>query len=232
MKIAFLGDSITEGVHGASYIKVLEEMNTDISFSNYGKGGDTVSSLLRRMKKINDLNEYDIIVLFIGINDILGTLSWFYKLLKVIDKQPVAKSEEAFQTSYKSVLEYLNQLNAKIVIIPPLFIGEKIDNKWNIEVTKLVEIIESLIMQYPEMDYINIRKEFEDYLKNKVLSDFVPLKAMDMKQDGDDIRSGKDVDAIGERRGLYLTIDGVHINTLGARMIANSIQMYLSEYNK
>lgn len=232
MKIAFLGDSITEGVHGYSYIKVLKELNTNISFSNYGKGGDTVSSLYKRMKKISDLNEYDIIFLFIGINDILGTLSWFYKLLKVIDKQPVAKSKEAFQSTYKNVLEYLNLLKVKTVIIPPLLIGEKIDNKWNKEVTNLVKIIESLIKNYPSMDYINIRKEFEDYLKNKDLSDFVPLRAMDMKQDGDDIRSGKDVDTIGERRGLYLTIDGVHINTLGANMIANNIQMYLSEYNK
>jgi lysophospholipase L1-like esterase len=232
MKIAFLGDSITEGVHGYSYIKVLEELNSNLKISNFGKGGDTVSSLSKRMKKINGLNQYDIIFLFIGINDILGKISWFYKLIKILDKQPVASSLDDLKKHYKATLDYLEKLNSKIVVIPPLLIGENINNKWNKQVTGVVKVIESTLKAYSSMDYIDIRKDFVRYLKDKELNEYIPLKAMDMRQDGIDIRSGKDIDEISVKRGLHLTIDGVHINKLGAKMIANSIQKYLSEYNK
>lgn len=232
MKIAFLGDSITQGVHGYSYIKVLQDLNPTLELTNYGKGGDTISSLNKRIKKIDNLKEFDILFLFVGVNDILGKLSWFYKILKIMDKQPIAKSNDVFKAQFKDTLEYLSKTKRKIVIIPPLLIGEDIDNNWNKQITKLVKIIKSLQKHNPKVDYIDIRKDFTDYLYKKKLSDYIPLKAMDMKQDGVDIRSGVDVDKISDKRGLHLTIDGVHINTKGAKMIANSIQNYLDGYNK
>ena len=232
MKIAFLGDSITEGVHGYSYIKLLEALDSDLEISNFGKGGATVSSLNKSMKKIDNLQDFDLIFLFIGINDILGKMSWVYKIIKMLDKQPVAKSLAAFKSYYVDTLDYLEETKTKIVVIPPLLIGEDINNKWNKQVTELVNIIESALKSYPKIDYINIRKEFVEYLETKVIGDYIPIKAIDIKNDGDDMRNGKNVDEISEKRALHITIDGVHLNTLSAEMIANSIQKYLDEYNK
>ena len=48
MKVLFLGDSITEGVPGVSYVELIKK-ETTYECINRGKGGDTVSSLYRRV---------------------------------------------------------------------------------------------------------------------------------------------------------------------------------------
>lgn len=232
MKIAFLGDSITHGVHGCSYIKILEEINPKYEFTNYGKGGDTIVSLFKRVQDIDDLAEYDIVFLFVGVNDVLGRLSLFYSLIKTLQKQPCSKTVTSFESYYGKTLKYLQERTRKLVVLPPLFIGEDINNKWNKKITERVTVISSLVTSNSDVDFIDIRREFREYLQDKKISTYLPLKASEMKQDGIDIRSGKNVDLISESRKLHLTIDGVHINTLGASLIANSIQDYLNHYKR
>lgn len=232
MEIAFLGDSITEGIHGCSFIDILEKNNPNDKFDNYGKGGDTVKSLYKRIRLIEHLKEYDFIFLFIGVNDILGKLSWFYRLIKTISEQPAAKDSKEFLLYYKKIMDFLVSLNTKIVVLPPLFIGEDISNEWNKKVLKMVHSIEKLLEEYSNIKYINIRKDFLNELKDKVISDYIPLSALEMKQDGDKMKKGIAIDDISKERGLYTTIDGVHLNTVGADIIASKVQEYLSAFKK
>jgi lysophospholipase L1-like esterase len=226
MKIAFLGDSITEGIHGESFVDIIQENNPRFHIDNYGKGGDTVKSLYKRMQHINNWKEYDFVFLFIGVNDILGTLSWFYKLIKRIDKQPCSKNSVDFSLYYNKILNFLVRNAKKVVVLPPLFIGEDSTNKWNCMITELVDTIETSITGLPSIDYLNIRDDFNEYLVGKEISDYIPLKALEMKQDSDDMKHGKPVDEISKKRGLHTTIDGVHLNSIGAKIIADRVEHY------
>ena len=75
MRIVFLGDSLTEGVDGASYLRVLTgEIATDPQFHdvtliNAGLGGDTVRNLARRVGRDVVPHAPDWVVVFVGVND-------------------------------------------------------------------------------------------------------------------------------------------------------------------
>ena len=133
MKILFLGDSITEGVPGVPYVPMIQNSFTDCNLVNRGIGGDTVSSLLRRVIKMDDLSSFDHIVLFIGVNDVFGKLTKAYKILKTLRKQGWAKDISMFKNQYNELITYIMKENSNIIVIPPLLIGEDFNNKWNME---------------------------------------------------------------------------------------------------
>ncbi|MEJ2664475.1 MAG: hypothetical protein P8107_10610, partial [Spirochaetia bacterium] len=64
--IAFFGDSLTEGFPGVSFFKLLKEKLPGHILKNFGKGGDTVIGLYRRIRKLNIAAPFDISFLWIG----------------------------------------------------------------------------------------------------------------------------------------------------------------------
>ena len=111
---------------------------------NLGKGGDTVSSLNKRLRRIPDLSSYDVVILFVGVNDVFGKLTFLYKVIKTLMRQRWAKGMVEFERDYTKILDSLVIKNAQIIVIPPLLIGENITNKWNLELAQYVLAIESI----------------------------------------------------------------------------------------
>jgi acyl-CoA thioesterase I len=64
------GDSLTEGVIGASYIDMLCERLPGARIVNAGINGDTTLNLLRRVERDVVPWHPDLIVLFVGLNDV------------------------------------------------------------------------------------------------------------------------------------------------------------------
>jgi lysophospholipase L1-like esterase len=75
MRIVFLGDSLTEGVDGASYLRVLRKRVASdprmrgVELVNAGGGGDTVLNLSRRVARDVIPRPPDWVVIFVGVND-------------------------------------------------------------------------------------------------------------------------------------------------------------------
>jgi lysophospholipase L1-like esterase len=223
MKIAFLGDSITEGIPGVSFVNILQERLKDHELKNFGKGGDTVSSLKKRIKKIPNLPSYDVIILFVGVNDVFGKLTFLYKVLKTMTRQRWAKGVPDFKSDYRSILDDVLSENTRVIVIPPLLIGEDVTNKWNVELLQYVSAIEGVIKDFSGLEYIDVRKEYINYLSGKKISGFLPRRLSELLKDVREIESDEGVDERSKARGLHLTLDGVHINSKGARILADSI---------
>lgn len=68
MRVAFLGDSLTEGWPGAAYLPLLQSRLPGHELLNYGRAGDTVAGLLARVRATG-LSPVDIGVLWVGVND-------------------------------------------------------------------------------------------------------------------------------------------------------------------
>lgn len=47
MKIACIGDSLTDGKPGVSFVKILKKRFPEIRFVNLGKAGETVKAYIR-----------------------------------------------------------------------------------------------------------------------------------------------------------------------------------------
>ena len=71
-KILFIGDSITEGQIGIGYVDIIQHYFPEFQCKNYGRGGDTISGIFKRLLKIlkTHTENYDIIVIEAGHNDI------------------------------------------------------------------------------------------------------------------------------------------------------------------
>ena len=128
LKIAFFGDSLTEGNVGASFVDILRNKLPQHQLFNYGKGGDTVISLNRRLHQIHMASPLDLGFLWIGVNDVFVKTRWSLSLKKRLKGQPWAKSHGLFQDYYISLLEFLHIRIPYIITLPPLLIGEDIDN--------------------------------------------------------------------------------------------------------
>lgn len=230
MKILFLGDSITEGIPGVSFVSMIQENCSEIELVNRGQGGDTVSSLFKRVKKMSDLSFFDQIVLFVGVNDVFGKLTNTYKILKTLTKQRWAKDASTFKKQYMDLITFIMNENKNIIVIPPVLIGEDINNIWNIELIGLIEIINGISIQ-ADLTYLDIHDEFKEYLKDKRISDYLPKKINVLLKDVKRLTESALVDQKSMDRGLHLTLDGVHINSNGAKIISEAIINYVSNLN-
>jgi lysophospholipase L1-like esterase len=222
MKIAFLGDSITEGIPGVSYVKLIDSTHQCI---NYGKGGDTVISLHKRIKKIKGLEDFDAIILFVGINDLFGKINIQHKILKILTRQQTSKNMEQFQLNYTNLLEELKKYK-KVYIIPPLLLGEDITNDWNQKVKELANIIETVSNNFTNIQFIDIRKSIWERLSIIEQSKYLP-KSLSAIINDVKLESDLMVDKVSSDRGLLVTLDGVHINSLGAKIISDAINEVL-----
>lgn len=223
MKIAFLGDSITEGNLGVSFVDIIENRLPDLAVKNYGVGGDTVASLYKRIQKMDNLDTFDVFVLFIGINDVFGKLNLQHKLIKILSNQITAKNSDSFKKTYNNLLQYLLAYNKKILIIPPLLLGENLNNRWNQQVQELASLVKEQANFYKSVRFIDLRNIFVERLENKNISNYLPIKLLSIKRDVDTLNSDPIIDSKSKERGLHLTLDGVHINSIGANIIAREV---------
>lgn len=221
MKIVFLGDSITEGEVGVSYFDMVKEEYPEYDLVNLGKNGDTVESLYKRIKKM-DFKGYDKVFLFIGINDVFGKLNRAHKVLRALQGQSATKDLNTFILSYKKLLELLYSMNKNIVIIPPLLLGEEINSDWNDKVREVEVEIELLARNF-DVTYLDVQKKMYDYLQDKEQGSYLPVSIRQISKDLLTLKTNEDIDNAAKERGLFFTLDGVHLNTKGAHYVAREI---------
>ena len=221
MVIIFFGDSLTEGVPGASYYKILKEKLPEDSLVNCGKGGDTVTSLYHRIKKMNISKKYDIAFIWIGTNDVFKKVLNKYPLINKILNQTYAKDIEEFRKYYLDVIETVCVNAKKIFTVSPLLIGEDANNKWNEELGRLCEEIKDLSSKNKNVEYIDLRKDFISVLSSKDISSYISPGTINNTIFSWLFNDPKLVEKKSKERGLHLTLDGAHLNHAGAQMVVD-----------
>ena len=221
MNIIFFGDSLTEGAPGASYYSILKEKLPEHNLVNYGKGGDTVISLYHRIKKMNISEKYDIAFIWIGTNDVLVHVSNRYPLLKRFFNQPGVQNTEEFRKYYLDIFGIISANTKKIFAVSPLLIGEDTHNKWNKELGRLSTEIKDLSSELKNVEYIDLRKDFISALSSKKISSYILLGTITDSVFTWLFNNPERVEEKSKERGLYLTLDGVHLNDAGAKMVAD-----------
>jgi lysophospholipase L1-like esterase len=220
-RIAFFGDSLTEGFPGASYFEILKKRLPNCNLLNYGKGGDTVISLYQRLKSSQPNEPVDIAFLWVGVNDVFVKISSSYPIIKILKKQPWVREHEKFEHYYHLILEILCQGAKRIITVPPLFMGEDINNSWNKEIAELSGIIEKASASYENVEYLDLRKIIFPKLKDKKVSEYLPESATRVALDVILLKQKEQYDKKSSERGLLFTLDGVHLNSRGAEIVAN-----------
>ena len=109
MKIAFWGDSLTEGRPGSSYFNNLAARLPDHDLVNYGRGGDTAISLHKRILRMEPLEPVDMAFLWIGTNDVFLGLSFSLRVIGFLRRMPTSRDNVEFKEYLISIIKLFSK---------------------------------------------------------------------------------------------------------------------------
>lgn len=222
MRIAFFGDSLTSGIPGSSYLSIMRRRLPEHTLINLGRGNDTAVSLHRRVSAMRINGPFDLAFLWVGVNDAFGHAHRVHRSFNALMGQRRARDLDEFRASYRATLDILCQHAGRVIAVSPLMRGEEPDNPWNRRLEVLSGSVEELASRYEQVEFLDLRPAFFRVLADPPSSGYMPRSAAHVVLDALTLRSDEQVDRVAARRGLRFTLDGVHLNSTGARLAADA----------
>ena len=208
-KVIFLGDSITQNAVINSedfkgFISLLEEnVNQNTELIGKGIGGDKVSDLLTRYRDdVIKLNP-DIVFIYIGINDVWHKYDY-----------GTGTDIDLYENGLRQIINDLKENGVEIILCTPTVIGE---NKGEFTLVNQFKDIETMeIMNNDLDDYSDVIRKLSKEFDTKLLD----LRKIFMQYISENNPENKS-------KGI-LTTDGVHLNNLGSKLIADEMIRFIN----
>jgi lysophospholipase L1-like esterase len=232
MRVAFFGDSLTTGVPGCSFFAILQERFPDDTLLNFGKGNDTVVSLYNRIQNLHLDQPFELAFLWIGVNDVPRMDGRIYRTLNLLLGQRPVKDMEELRSTYRSMLNLLCNNASHVIVVPPLLRGEDLENRWNRQLTQMGNLIRDITTNYPQVEFLDLRPVFVKKLEKRHSSAYGPRNPFRVLQDLLTLKSDERIDRKAVKRGFYLTLDGVHLNSIGARLVADAFSEVITKWRR
>ncbi|NVM19509.1 MAG: SGNH/GDSL hydrolase family protein [Candidatus Lokiarchaeota archaeon] len=224
--ILFIGDSITEGKLGISFVDMIKRRFPDIHCHNKGHGGDTLLEIKTRLIKIlkEDKYKYSTIVIEAGHNDILLPhlkLRWPVMRIKWVTMVP--QIGIVLDQMLKIIISFTN---AKIILTTLSCLGEIFGSQLNQKRRLINEQIKVIGYRY-NTSIADVGSFFDEIILDSNSSSYLLDNPINIVFDY--FRSKKLVwaDKISRKRNLWLTIDGGHLNSKGAKIYCREISKIL-----
>lgn len=232
--VVFVGDSITLGQVSASYIQILRtRMDVEkFHFINAGVNNDVVYNVLHRLEHVV-ANHPDIVILMIGTNDILSTLSpenrIFLRLHKRLPRNP---DLHWYIENLTAVIRKLkNETSAIIGVASIPVLGENLVSR----PIRRVKAYNDAVMDVTKNENVAYLPVFEnqvEYLKSanrKKGKTFYARITLSVEMVLTHAFFHETFDSFSARHGFKLLTDGVHMNTKGAEIIADVVEFFLRD---
>ena len=230
MNVLFIGDSITRGTQGVDWVKMIENEHPYWTIENAGINGETLNKISERLKSLVQLNNsYKTIVLQTATNDILLPTFrhrnfWFqkdYKRQLKSGNKPIAPPE--FELVLKRTVEYVRSTSNSEIVLPTLgCINENLLAETNAQLFSYNSIIKKVAKEF-NCILADIAEKFQEELgglntQDYCLENFSNTAFFDLVS-----CSMGMADNLSAKRKLHLTIDGVHLNSKGAKIFKEEI---------
>ncbi|MEJ1241073.1 GDSL-type esterase/lipase family protein [Chryseolinea sp. T2] len=237
MKILFLGNSITRGQIGESFVASIQIDNPIWSIHNAGVDGDTLKNISDRLVNIlSDGSEYDFVVIEAGHNDIIlpqfnkkGLLFQFAlgHLLRH-GRQPLGV--EDFRVEYLGMIKLLREkTKGRIVLTTLSCINENLLSETNLIRIEYNKVIRAITKEANCL-LADVSEAFETVLKESSQTDYLLESFLSSVYfDKKICRQKGGVQKLSKKRKLTLTIDGIHLNEEGANIYRRTIEKSISE---
>lgn len=233
MRIVFLGDSLTEGVDGVSYLRLLRERAArepalrSVELINAGVGGDTVVNLPRRVSRDVVPLQPDWIVVFIGVNDCMTlllkqrppTLSAMRSRRYFLREKGVhgAITPIRFRDGLRALVDGLNnRTSARIALCTPAVFGERLSSRsWRL-LDEYVAITR-MVASERGCQLIDVHAAFA-----RELAELTPLRpASRLTRWRMRHRPTSSYEILAAARGQRFVYDDVHFSARGAALVAD-----------
>jgi lysophospholipase L1-like esterase len=223
MRIGFFGDSLTEGLPGVPYVDILQERFPNDELVNFGRAGDSVVGTHGRILSLDGAERFDLAFVWTGVNDVLARISWASPITRRLLGEPWVDTHEEFVAQYRALLETLSPHATRIVAVAPLFIGEDLSNPWNQVLDTLAREIEALCSDFDGVEFLNLHPYMTDVASGECASPFVEKRGLGTVWEALALRDSEAVDRVAAERGLCYTVDGIHLNSRGAKVVADAL---------
>jgi lysophospholipase L1-like esterase len=201
----------------------------DHTLHNYGLAGDTVLSLYRRIRRFNLYRPVDMACVWIGVNDVLAFTHPIIPVFKRLTGQIPTPDPASFGERYRALLDLLHPLAGRLVVVSPWLVGEDPGNRWNRQLDDLCVIIRDLTAGYDQARFLDLRGRAVAALDGKPVPPYVPGRLYRTVRDALVLRTPDEVDRVAATRGFHLTLDGVHLNSAGAELVAGAFVEAITE---
>lgn len=224
MRVLFIGDSIIRGTTGVNWIKHLARKHPDWTIENEGLNGDTLIKIKSRLeKKLKLSRSYDAVVLAGGANDILipSLKDRGYFFQKAYDRlrrkgyQPLQDPED-IETIFHDMVSLIKHRTSATIILATIGCMSEDHGFYLNEKKEIMNGIIRRVARDTNCNLIDAGKIFDQYLSRRktnsyFLENFINTAWLDTFQCNVLNRA----DALSRKRGLHLTIDGLHLNSRG-----------------
>lgn len=192
MRIAFLGDSLTEGFPGASYFRALRTRLDTEELLNLGRAGDCVADLYARVQHCG-LERVDLAFVWIGTND-AAMGEWSAWAFEAFEPVSWATTLDHITAVYGRLLAWVTERASATVCVPPVA-PDRLDDAWEGRVADVADMVSAAAAR-PGASFLDLAPWFAAARGEAALA----------------AASGR----------VSFTVDGVHLSQAGAQLVADA----------
>ena len=232
--VACIGDSLTHGNVGQSWVDYLRLEFKDIIFLNEGVNANTSWQVLQRLEPILECKP-DVIILMIGTNDALGSFDVNSGLrYKRNNKLPEVPTFDKYKEYLPKIIERLS-VSSKVAIctLPP--IGENKESKVNQHVNQFNDFIK-IVAKEKNINLLQVSDSLWSDIDSRTYPseiDYNPKSIPLLRR----IFGGifhhylfkKSWNDIAESKGQWILFDQIHLNERGANIVFNLVKSFISK---
>ena len=234
--VVCFGASLTAGTVSFNYLDLLTERPAlaDFRFINHGVNGDLAWNGLQRLDKVI-ADRPDYVTILIGTNDVNATLSERNRLrYREFNHLPEDPTLEWYEANLRAIVTRLKtETMAKLAMLSLAVIGEDFEHEANRKLAHYNEAIRRVAAD-EAIAYLPLNEKMVAYLHDHE-ADRATLPPHLGYRDGlhnvgNAIAlhaTGLSWDDVSRRNGLLVTTDTLHLNSIGAAMIADLIEGWL-----
>jgi lysophospholipase L1-like esterase len=187
-----------------------------------------VVSLYQRLVRLQIPQPLDLAFLWVGVNDLPTKDTWLSRAANTLAGQRRSRDLDEFREYYEATLEHLCRIGKRVIAVSPALRGEDINNRWNHQLQTVATLIKESAPQHERAEYLDLWPALATELAKRNTIDYVPSSAVRVALDTLTLRDGEQVDRKAAQRGLHLTLDGLHLNSAGAEIVASAFAEVIS----
>lgn len=228
--VAVIGASIVRGRASVDFVRMLRQQHLDLAFVNGGVNGRVAWELMQDMDRVMACDPAYAVIL-VGTNDVQATLSpqnlEATRRSKGLPRDP---GPEWFAECLTEVIDRLHSAGTQVAVcsLPPL--GQDLDSPANDAVREFNAVIRDVV-DATGSAYLPVHEHMAAIIISAGREEgpaYTGSWRPGLESLVEHFALGRSYDDISQRAGFLLSPDGVHLDTAGARIVANLAGEFLA----
>ena len=228
--VAVLGASIVRGRASVDFVRMLRRQHLDLAFVNGGVNGRVAWEMLHDLPRVLECDPAYAVIL-VGTNDVQATLSEQAREMTRRGKGlPQDPSPAWFGECLAAAVEALRDAGTQVAVcsLPPL--GQDLDSPANDAVREFNAVIRD-VADEAGVTYLPVHERMAEVIVatgRERGPAYTGSWRPGLESLVEHFTLGRSYDDIARRAGYLLSPDGVHLDTAGARIVANLASRFLA----